>query len=523
MMTATENSDQSKTINILSMKDKQGATVPAICIHIDKVDEKPATTHQQHDDNVLSTSALATCRKKYPSGCTILECRLDASNKPVAHVLQVPGDSDATCQKMSVLVEAKQTPRGPYSRVTSCAMRDTREPLTDEECPKNAGMLMTYALESGDSSKNNDYNNEEPISKIVYGKTTKESQEASNDQDSCEPPQNYVEHDQTKTNKFTENIVRPKEMIYRSPPNCEETCGGAQKYNGVPEDKSQACFSKQSRNGLDPTDLETMFPRPYEKSPKKSNRVCPPTCCKPIIRFAQDTTSKPLTTTPEPVTVSKKYSKDALSVTSSQDSLERYKDYVSPNQLAKYRTCRSKRNGLQDECFLPLPRGLLEREKQEREQDHPDYDRKTFENECEAKTQSSRKILSKPPSTDRSSQKSANRKKRRLKRVKSRELYAGQVFVDCDCYHRNGLQHDCPRTLCGGEPCMEIPLPKCDLGSYFVDKWNDYHDKLDRLMPTSYCGTEEQWQEEILKRKNGNYRKEGNEDKKSVRSGGSKK
>lgn len=47
------------------------------------------------------------------------------------------------------------------------------------------------------------------------------------------------------------------------------------------------------------------------------------------------------------------------------------------------------------------------------------------------------------------SQKSCYRKKRPLKKVKSIELRAGTLYNNCDCYRRNGLQHDCPRTLCG--------------------------------------------------------------------------
>lgn len=38
-----------------------------------------------------------------------------------------------------------------------------------------------------------------------------------------------------------------------------------------------------------------------------------------------------------------------------------------------------------------------------------------------------------------------------MKKFKSRELHAGVVYIDCDCYHRNGLQHDCPRTSCTGK------------------------------------------------------------------------
>ncbi|XP_076282497.1 uncharacterized protein LOC143209988 [Lasioglossum baleicum] len=85
-------------------------------------------------------------------------------------------------------------------------------------------------------------------------------------------------------------------------------------------------------------------------------------------------------------------------------------------------------------------------------------------------------------------------KKIQLRRVKSRELYSGSVYIDCDCYHRNGLQHDCPRTSCGGHPpCIVKPWPECDLGTYFMDKWEKYYDHLDTIPPTSFCGSKEAW------------------------------
>lgn len=62
-----------------------------------------------------------------------------------------------------------------------------------------------------------------------------------------------------------------------------------------------------------------------------------------------------------------------------------------------------------------------------------------------------KQIRSKPQRSEAKLQRSskAQAKKFRLRKVRSRELYAGVVYTDCDCYHRNGLQHDCPRTSCG--------------------------------------------------------------------------
>ncbi|CAH0695141.1 unnamed protein product [Spodoptera exigua] len=49
-----------------------------------------------------------------------------------------------------------------------------------------------------------------------------------------------------------------------------------------------------------------------------------------------------------------------------------------------------------------------------------------------------------------------------LKRTKSRELRGGIMYYSCHCIKRNGLQHDCRRTGCGGEPaCLALPDPLC--------------------------------------------------------------
>lgn len=131
-----------------------------------------------------------------------------------------------------------------------------------------------------------------------------------------------------------------------------------------------------------------------------------------------------------------------------------------------------------------------------------------------------------------------------MKKFKSRELHAGVVYIDCDCYHRNGLQHDCPRTSCTGKriiekivsinqetekqlfrhistlnftgpPCKVKPWPKCDLGMYFMNKWNKYYEFLDTVPPISFCGSKEKWQaileEERQKLKEKLEEKEGGE------------
>ncbi|XP_041975808.1 uncharacterized protein LOC121730734 [Aricia agestis] len=55
-----------------------------------------------------------------------------------------------------------------------------------------------------------------------------------------------------------------------------------------------------------------------------------------------------------------------------------------------------------------------------------------------------------------------DRKKKTLKRIKSRELRGGIMYYSCTCIKRNGMQHDCRRTGCQGEPpCLVLPDPVC--------------------------------------------------------------
>uniref|UniRef100_A0A1B6CBS9 Uncharacterized protein n=1 Tax=Clastoptera arizonana TaxID=38151 RepID=A0A1B6CBS9_9HEMI len=44
----------------------------------------------------------------------------------------------------------------------------------------------------------------------------------------------------------------------------------------------------------------------------------------------------------------------------------------------------------------------------------------------------------------------------------SRELLGGDLKIGCDCTKRNGLQDDCQRLQCRGQPaCLEKPDPYC--------------------------------------------------------------
>ncbi|KYQ56588.1 hypothetical protein ALC60_04443 [Trachymyrmex zeteki] len=57
---------------------------------------------------------------------------------------------------------------------------------------------------------------------------------------------------------------------------------------------------------------------------------------------------------------------DTSRLPSSQELLTRYGKDIPVYQLERYEACRSKRNGLQDECIPPLLRAILKKEEQKR-------------------------------------------------------------------------------------------------------------------------------------------------------------
>ncbi|XP_046962082.1 uncharacterized protein LOC124531644 isoform X2 [Vanessa cardui] len=66
------------------------------------------------------------------------------------------------------------------------------------------------------------------------------------------------------------------------------------------------------------------------------------------------------------------------------------------------------------------------------------------------------------PTAEENDAEKTGSKENQLKRTKSRELRGGIMYYSCHCIKRNGLQHDCRRTGCGGEPsCLVLPDPVC--------------------------------------------------------------
>ncbi|XP_055850663.1 keratin-associated protein 5-3-like [Episyrphus balteatus] len=49
----------------------------------------------------------------------------------------------------------------------------------------------------------------------------------------------------------------------------------------------------------------------------------------------------------------------------------------------------------------------------------------------------------------------------------SRELRAGIMYTNCECWKRNGLQDQCPRSMCQGQCCaMGQSAPSCCPSAY---------------------------------------------------------
>lgn len=67
--------------------------------------------------------------------------------------------------------------------------------------------------------------------------------------------------------------------------------------------------------------------------------------------------------------IPERVSEETSRSSSSQELLARYKEHIPAYQLERYEICRSKRNGLQDECIPPLLRTILKKEEQRRELD----------------------------------------------------------------------------------------------------------------------------------------------------------
>ncbi|XP_076674588.1 uncharacterized protein LOC143372353 [Andrena cerasifolii] len=211
-------------------------------------------------------------------------------------------------------------------------------------------------------------------------------------------------------------VERKASWVYRSPPDCVPDCAG---FKDPLKNCSIDCKDRaprvERRNGLDPSDTVPQS----DFAPRPRRQVCPSRCCPPTKRpkfersysgrgrqrchdFAGPESAKCVSARAVLVKSgcggyrgeTEKLSGDcAMSKTSpeveacesgrptakqigefvegyvprvrSQELATLYREHFSPSQLERYEACRSKRNGLQDECSLAVPHAVVQLKRQE--------------------------------------------------------------------------------------------------------------------------------------------------------------
>ncbi|KAG7209210.1 hypothetical protein KM043_015339 [Ampulex compressa] len=234
----------------------------------------------------------------------------------------------------------------------------------------------------------------------------------------------------------------------------------------VPTEMDSAIRMFHRRNGLDPTRSELLRYGNLMKAIKEGSKLCPR-------RRTLEVTSKGSKTSAEKFqkirikeAKSSRFERDLApsceassaldckkglaASTDSQELIRRYKKYIPPYQLAKFvydakqklYKVRHRSDIIETRliCLNPSPNSL-----QGKAAPCVAPGRKLSRSKLKARVKWNSLDLG-----AKSKGSPGRAKKSRVKKVKSRELYAGKVYTDCDCYHRNGLQHDCPRTSCGG-------------------------------------------------------------------------
>ncbi|OXU31827.1 hypothetical protein TSAR_004055 [Trichomalopsis sarcophagae] len=235
------------------------------------------------------------------------------------------------------------------------------------------------------------------------------------------------------------------------------------KDESILKEEAKDVYTCGRRNGLDPTPGELRGLRKFEYLPKKSKIPEYKGGCANVKSIAIS---------------------DHLSSASTASKYSGYgsrrnsgmKEAVCPRnipeaRLNKYRACASRKNGLQDKCDAHSKESS---DKGARKQLGSSSRVKAI------RARPKRLCVNKPlEEADANSP----------KKVNSRELRAGVVYTDCDCYRRNGLQHDCPRNRCGGskDKCLTEPWPECDLGKYYREKWSRYDALRSREREPAYC------------------------------------
>jgi len=349
----------------------------------DRTDDSALTGKVKLPVKIASSAILEIDKKQKrldDSSSKILRC---SSSK---NILRASYSDDKSPKEPVTFIECMTTPKGPLARITRCSTK------TKEGDKTNYRIHLESKLKKDSSHK--------IIQPVIDSKRMILDQKA------------RISGERTLSERSI-SCRKPKPMTHRSPP--ERACPGKADLKIdillFPETKDSQITCK---NGLDPSEILSSL----KKSSKKyKRRICQPVtknsssdflhmkslaldakspieiCTtqrrlddQRLQRLASEKMLRTEVVRIEPAKSDKasacqksafkcaclmpeKVSRDTSRLPSSQELLERYKEYIPVYQLEKYEACRSRRNGLQDECIPPLLRAILRKEEQRRAMD----------------------------------------------------------------------------------------------------------------------------------------------------------
>ncbi|KAL6448001.1 hypothetical protein ACFW04_000206 [Cataglyphis niger] len=352
-------------------------------------------------------TTLPTCYQysRYPPGCIVLECRSEA-DRPVVRVVQVP--AKATARNSCSPVKTRSTFDPMISRrkdikqqssVDICSQNQNTDKfillpisniLKSEDCADDLVALTdkitietisTPILKIDRHEKQSD---DRELSKIGYCPISKTILETSCDDRSPNQPLIFIKCAATPEirdpffqitckndldsseisnsskkclNKFERQIcpARCNQPVRQSA--IREVCKDFPHANSVSDviispiciDKDDRSFDEQLQC---PTSKRMMRTDVTQMESAKSDKAS--ACQRSTVPFKCA------------CFIPQKISKDTPCLSSSQELLARYKEHIPIHLLEKYEICRSKRNGLQDDCALPFLQGLIRKEEKRR-------------------------------------------------------------------------------------------------------------------------------------------------------------
>ncbi|CAL7946918.1 unnamed protein product [Xylocopa violacea] len=311
--------------------------------------------------NGQALSRVARCFKENaePGTRSCFEtCVARDGSCPTAVGFLCPAEQSGSCQHS--LVETKLDERGTETRMVVCAQDDhfcgcmESEPCANGPVARVTRRLPDVPEEKFNSQRKIQCNKESPLdcSGNYTGKSSADPLPMIERRNGLDPSEI------TPSNRFRR--VRRRQVC---PPHCCQ-----------PTDRPKSCSNSndQPYRRLQPTSTSTPHsyqPRSKSCSNSYEHRQSLQTDC---------TDPKPFKCVLVPCTVSEKTdegdrksaaepceNETIVPEVSSTELLTRYRDYVPPTMLFRYEACRAKRNGLQDQCTLPVPRAVLELKRKE--------------------------------------------------------------------------------------------------------------------------------------------------------------